>query len=227
MAQFESIPRQPGVEAIIAVTGPATSFALALLFHLAQTALLSQAAIGQFVFAYLFYMNVVLASFNSLPVLPLDGGRVLRSLLALKMLYFQATRICACTSKLLALLMGLVRILSYNIFLMLIAFFVYIVGTGESQATTISEMLKGMNVEDLMAREVKSTRSDSQVVDLLEKVFTERHLGYPMVTNSGDMVGLIRLGDIRQLDSSSEDRTTIVDRIMSTKISAISEKSST
>lgn len=226
MAQFESIPHRSGVEAMIAIAGPATSFALVLLFHVAQTALPSQAAIPQFVLTYLLYMNVALASFNLLPALPLDGGRVLRSLLALKVPYFQATRICAGTSKALALLMGLVGFLFYNIFLMLIAFFVYIAATGESQAANVSEVLKGMTVEDLMTRKVKTVRSDSQAVDLLGKMLRERHLGYPVVTGSGELVGVIALEDIQQLDSSSEDCSTTVDRMMSTKVSTISEKAS-
>ena len=85
---------------------------LTLLFHLVETALPSQIAIGQFVFAYLFYMNIVLASFNLLRALALDGGRVLRSLLALKIPYCQATQMCASIGKVLALLMGLMGFLS-------------------------------------------------------------------------------------------------------------------
>src|SRR5690606_5766025 len=115
MAQFERIPRQRGTEAIMAIAGPITSFLLGGLSWLAFHSVPVDAAGLRFVLAYLMYMNVVLAVFNLIPALPLDGGRVLRSLLALRMPYLRATQIAAGTSKFLAVLLGMLGFVSLNI----------------------------------------------------------------------------------------------------------------
>src|SRR5688500_2191539 len=85
MAQFDEMPRQRGAEAVVAVVGPIVSVAVAVVCWLALKALPGSAVPARFVLSYLAGTNVMLAIFNMLPALPLDGGRVLRSLLALRL----------------------------------------------------------------------------------------------------------------------------------------------
>ncbi len=85
VAQFESIPRQRGAEAVIAIIGPIVSGVIGGICFGIWKALPSGAIATRFIFAYLTYMNVLLAVFNLIPALPMDGGRVLRSLLAMGM----------------------------------------------------------------------------------------------------------------------------------------------
>ncbi|MEE8160018.1 MAG: site-2 protease family protein [Acidobacteriota bacterium] len=223
MAQFERLPRQRGAEAVVAIAGPITSFSLASVCYLLSGVLLSESSMGQFVIAYLFYMNLYLAAFNLIPALPLDGGRVLRSLLALQMSRLRATRISASISKVLALIMAVTGLLSYNVFLLLIAFFVYMAVTGESQAATISEVLDGIRVKDLMTREIKTVHLNARVSDLLQKMLQERHLGYPVVNEAAEMVGLVTLDHVRKLGHSEQSREATVQGIMSEQVNTIDE----
>lgn len=133
MAEFERIPRQHGTEAVMAIAGPLTSLLIAAVAWALQYAAPMSMGGVRFLLAYLLYMNLVLAAFNLLPALPLDGGRVFRSLLATRMSFAKATRIAAILSKTVAVLLGLGGLLSVNIWLILIAFFIFIAVSGDSQ----------------------------------------------------------------------------------------------
>ena len=227
MAQFERIPRRRGTEAIMAIAGPLTSYALGVICWLILGAIPQQIEPARFVFAYLMYMNVILATFNLLPALPLDGGRVLRSLLALRMPYLQATQVSARLSKFLAIMLGLGGFLSLNFFLMLTAFFIYVAVSGESNIATVAEMLRGIGVRDLMTRQIKTVPLGMPVSGLIQKMFDERHLGYPVLSQSGQMVGIVTLSDIKRMrESGKREADTTVEQIMSSQTSTIIENAS-
>ena len=137
MAQFERIPRQKGTEAVMAIAGPLTSIAVA---GAAWVLLESTGGFHdglRFLLTYLIYMNILLTAFNLIPALPLDGGRVLRSLLAMWLPYSLATRIAVFLGRVLAILLGLTGLLQTNIWLMLIAFFIYMAGSSETQQISL------------------------------------------------------------------------------------------
>ena len=150
MAQFKRMPKRGGVEAVVAIAGPVTSFAVAgvcwVLLQLTPVTIVPL----HFVLAYLVWMNVVLATFNLLPALPLDGGRVLRSLLALRSNHLKATLGAAALSRVIALGMGLVGLMTGHIFLLLIAFFVFMAGMAESQMAMAADLLRGIHVLSLI-----------------------------------------------------------------------------
>ncbi len=107
MAEFDRIPRNPVQELLITVAGPAVNFVLAaLLFALAWRGLVNvgEAPVHSFasLLDTLWFWNLVMGAFNLLPVFPMDGGRILRALLAFKMPYLRATYWAALVSKILA-----------------------------------------------------------------------------------------------------------------------------
>ncbi len=167
MAEFESIPTQRGTEAVMAVAGPVTSFLLAGLVWMLQHAVPQPYGGLRFILAYLFYMNIVLGTFNLIPALPLDGGRVLRSLLAMRISYLKATKVAATLSKTLALVLGLGGFLSLNLWLMLIAFFIFVAVSGESSYASVSTVLRGIRVDDLMTRDVSTVPPEMKVSGLI------------------------------------------------------------
>src|SRR5215208_3104111 len=126
MAQFDEMPRQRGAEAVVAIVGPLVSVAVGVACGLVGRVLPASAVPGRFVIYYLASTHVLLAVFNMLPALPLDGGRVLRSLLALRMPHLRATQVAATVSKFLAIALGLFGLLSGNLMLVAVAFFVYV-----------------------------------------------------------------------------------------------------
>ncbi|MDR7417859.1 MAG: site-2 protease family protein [Armatimonadota bacterium] len=221
VAQFEEIPRQRGAEAVIAIAGPVTSIALAGVCLALRGLLPLDLHAAQFVVGYLAVTNVALAVFNMLPALPLDGGRVLRALLALRMPYLRATQIAARASAFLALLLALYGFLSLNFFLMLIALFVYMAGTAETQQTLVAEMLEGIGVRDLMTRNVVTVSPDMRLGDLIAKMLQERHLGYPVVDAGGRLVGMVDLADIQGLGAEVP-----VNQVMTLEVTTIPERAS-
>ena len=111
--------------------------------------------------------------------------------------------------------------------MILIALFIYMAGSGEAQMSTITEMLQGIRVSDLMTRQVKSLSPDSSVAVLIQKMLEERHLGYPVVDSQGGVVGMVTLDDVRRMRGSSatEDQTMIC-QIMSEKLMTIEQDAS-
>lgn len=200
VAYSEEIPRTPGSEAVIAIAGPITSILLAGLLWLLHQATPTWWVGTQFVLGYLGLVNLMLALFNLLPALPLDGGRVLRSLLALAMPYTRATQIAAQVSTLLALLMGLWGFMVLNVWLMLIAFFVYTAGTSEARYATLSEGLKGFSVRNLMTPNVEVVPPQMTARELLKKMAAERHTCYPVIDLYGKPLGLVHLQQLHNVE---------------------------
>jgi CBS domain-containing protein len=162
-------------------------------------------------------MNFALAAFNMLPGFPMDGGRVLRALLARDRSFARATQIAAEVGKLFALLLGIVG-LFYNIFLVLIALFIYVGASGEAQRTVMNAAFEGVAVRDVMtpADDVATVDVEATVADLVERMFRERHTGYP-VTRNGELVGLVALEDARQV-SDVEREAYLVEDVMTTDL---------
>ncbi|MBI5813095.1 MAG: CBS domain-containing protein [Meiothermus silvanus] len=198
VAQLSDMPRTRGAEAVIAIVGPLVSLALSGVFTLLR-GVLPEAAGWQFLLGYLAFINLSLALFNLLPALPLDGGRVLRSLLALSRPYLEATRIAAGISRLIAFALGLLGLLVFNLFLVLVAFFVYMAASSEAEQAILSEALRGVRVRDLMTREVKSVPPTLRVSELLQRMLLERHMGYPVVED-GRVLGLVSLENLQGAD---------------------------
>jgi CBS domain-containing protein len=214
VAALDDLPRRRGAEAVIAIVGPIVSFALAGLFYLTrQTIPLAQMPAARFVVTYLAWTNVVLAIFNLLPALPLDGGRVLRSLLALRWDYLAATQVSATISKVLAVGLGLFGFLTGQLMLMLIAFFIYMAVNTETQQLIVERLLEGVRVRDLMNPQVITVPASASVAELTELMIRERHKGFPVVDDDGALIGMV---DLRQLQGAPPDAP--VAQIMSDQI---------
>lgn len=216
VAQMPEIPRKRGAEAIVGIAGPIVSVGLAGAF----AAVLPFAPTGmtsvRFVIAYLAIVNLALAIFNLLPALPLDGGRVLRSLLALAMPHAKATMIAGTISRVIAVGLGLFGLFTLNVFLILIAFFIYIAVSSETQMGRMEAALRGVPAREIMNPEVKTVPPDLPVPRLLERMLHDRHLGFPVVEEGGRLVGVVTLDHAQEAgphdrvgDVMNEDVATI------------------
>lgn len=225
MAQFEKLPSRPSGEAVMAIAGPITSFLIAGICWAATSVVPSGQGALQFLLTYLALMNVVLAVFNLLPALPLDGGRVLRALLAMQMPRIRATQIAAGVSKFLAVMLGLLGFLGFNVILMLIALFIYMAVSGETQMTVVAGILEGIPVKELMSREVKTVNPGMPVSELVSKMLQERHLGYPVVNDDGKLVGMVSLEHLRSRGGPSGHDLEVAD-VMSDQVNQIGPEAS-
>lgn len=212
LAQLSDQPEDWKQELLIAIAGPIVSVLVGVGSYLLL--LLTPAGLDGvvFVLAYLALLNVALAGFNMLPAFPMDGGRVLRALLARNRPFARATQIAAEVGKFFALVMGLFGLLQLNVILIGIAFFIYIGASGEAQQTVMNAAFEGVRVDDIMTggEEVDAVSPDTSIADLLERMFSERHTGYP-VMDDGRLVGVVTLSDVREVDPVERDAFTVAD----------------
>jgi Zn-dependent protease/predicted transcriptional regulator len=225
LAQLTEQPEDWKQEFAIAIAGPIVS----VLVGVGSYLLMIVVPVGFdgviFVLAYLALLNVALAGFNMLPAFPMDGGRVLRALLARNRPFAKATQMAAEVGKLFALLMGLFGLLQLNIILIGIAFFVYIAASGEAQQTVMKAAFEGVTVSDIMTprEDVHVVSPDTSIAALLERMFSERHTGYPVMDDRGvddRVVGLVTLSDAQEVDPVERDAYTVED-VMSTDLKTI------
>ncbi|MFB6353905.1 MAG: CBS domain-containing protein [Halobacteriales archaeon] len=221
IAQFREMPEAWRQELAIALAGPAVSVALGVVCWVGFLGLPAGVPTARFVVGYLALMNVALAAFNLLPAFPMDGGRVLRALLARDRPYARATKIAAEVGKGFALLLGLFGLLRFEIILIGIAFFIYIAAAGEAQQTVMKAAFEGVAVRDIMtpAEEVVTVSPETTVAELIETMFRQRHTGYPVVENDR-LVGLVTLEDAREVRPVERDAYTVED-IMTRELTAI------
>ncbi|WP_049981785.1 CBS domain-containing protein [Halolamina rubra] len=220
VAQFTEMPEDWKIELQVAIAGPIVSVALGVLAYAGFTLL---AGGGQpvlvFVLGYLMLANVVLAAFNMLPGFPMDGGRVLRALLARTRTHARATQIAAEVGKGFALLLALFALFTgLNLYLLALAFFIYMGAAGEAQQTVLKAAFRGVTVADVMTpgEELHTVSPDDSVADLIRRMFRERHTGYPVV-DRGTLVGMVTLGDAQSVDEVERDAMR-VDDVMATDV---------
>ena len=198
MAHFKEMPKQKGAEAVVAIAGPITSFGVGAICWTLLLGIPTEMGGLYVVVLYTAYMNIILAVFNMIPALPLDGGRVLRSLLAIKMSRLKATQISASISRGLAIALGLFGLLAFNLFMILIAFFIYMAVTAEARYAMFTEGLSRFSVGALMTKPVATVPPTMSVDQVLERMLAEARLAYPVKNDSGEYVGQITVDRVQQ-----------------------------
>jgi len=216
VSQIEEMPKQPRMELTIAVVGPLVSlllggffYVLFLFFSFFSGSMVSQ--IGIVTSGTLAFYNVTLGLFNLIPAFPIDGGRVLRAAIARTTDYGRATRIAANVGKVFAIGMAVFGFLYYlNIWLILIAVFVYIGASQEAQATEISIALEDLKVKDIMTPHVEFVSPDRTLHQFIDFIHTHRHTSYPVLEHD-NLIGIITVMDLHNIHKTNQDTTYIRD----------------
>lgn len=125
--------------------------------------------------------NLVLALFNLLPAFPMDGGRVLRSLLAERRPYEEATRITARIGTGVAALLALVGLLQANFLLLFVALFIYIGAMQESMAATAQALMQGAKVRDAMVTDFRTLSHGDTIRDAAELLLATSQQDFPVL----------------------------------------------
>jgi Zn-dependent protease/predicted transcriptional regulator len=204
----EGVP-DPKAELPMALVGPIASLVIGLVcmaIAYGIPAVIKNppiAGIVIFVFGYLGVLNIILFAFNLLPAFPMDGGRVLRAWLAERMPIHRATKIAADVGKGFALVFGLIGLVFFSPFLILIAFFIYIGASMESTAVKYAYLLHDVTVGDMMSSPVSTVPPTLPVSQVIVMMYSSKHLGFPVVER-GALIGMVTLADV--------NRTTPIDR---------------
>ena len=195
VARLEYIPEKPRAELLIALAGPAVTAALAALLFLALRLLAVPltapgATLGvAALWAQLMWANVTLLVFNLLPAFPMDGGRVLRAVLAMRTDYRRATQIAARVGRMFALFFGVVGLL-YDPVLVLIALFVWIAAVAESGTVEMHSTLAGVNVARVMIHDARTLAPDDPLSTAVAHVLDGFQQDFPVV-QGGVVVGIL------------------------------------
>jgi len=206
-------PKTARQEAVMALVGPLTSLVLAAVFYAIYLAI---AGLDWFNFRFaLFYlaeMNLFLGVFNLLPAFPMDGGRIVRALLTERYGPIRATQIAVGLGKIFAVLFGIFGLFSFNIILIVIAFFIFVGADAESRGVLVKAMLGHVRVRDLMSPSHGLVSPAMSVYDAAEQMLRERRLAYPVLEN-GRVVGLLAEPAVGRVPPN-ERRLTPVSKVM-------------
>jgi len=208
VSQIEKMPESPGEEFLMAIAGPLSNLVIAFILGLVSlftpVSLLDSLrrladdpmGLGwQDTLPYLIVTNVGLAAFNLIPAFPMDGGRVLRSLLATVMPQAQATDVAVRIGQGFAWLLGLGGLLTGNLIWILIAIFVFSGAAQEGRMTRIRDILEGMDVRQAFTRNVQAISPDDPVSRAADLTLESFQADFP-VCDGGEIVGLLTHTDI-------------------------------
>ena len=168
VARLERIPEKPSEEFLIAIAGPAVNVVIASLLVLLAGANLSADHLAALESAdvsmidRLAAVNLFLAVFNLIPAFPMDGGRVLRALLASRLGYVRATEIAATIGQWVAFALGFLGLFG-NPLLIFIAIFVYLAAASEAHLVAIRAMSRGIPVTAAMMTQFATLTPDEHV----------------------------------------------------------------
>ncbi|MHB8897449.1 MAG: site-2 protease family protein [Thermoguttaceae bacterium] len=224
VAQMERMPEDPKQELVVAIAGPAVNVALALLCIAGILFLVGPAnfatvlangaselgflyeqnekmpllsdipLLGADFLAKMLIVNVSLVVFNLLPAFPMDGGRVLRSLLALKIDYVRATQAAASVGQAMALLFGFLG-LFHNPFLVFIALFVWMGAASESSMVQLKAGLRGVPLTSAMVTQFRTLAPSDQIGAAAGHVIAGFQHDFPVVED-GRLVGVLTRSDL-------------------------------
>jgi len=197
MARMEKMPDSPKEELLVAVAGPMVNVVIAgALFaymHFSSTVY----AIGfpkgpmtaEMFIPTLFLVTVIMAVFNLIPAFPMDGGRVFRALLAMKLERTRATQIAANVGQVLAI--GFVMLgLFYNIWLVFIGIFIYLGAGAEASQEYVKRDLSAQRVGHLLMTKFTLLRAEDQLSMAVRALLDSQEREF-LVTENGEVAGVL------------------------------------
>ncbi|UCE19354.1 MAG: site-2 protease family protein [Gemmatimonadota bacterium] len=223
-AQIADEPDRPSKEFRMAIVGPLTSIALAVVFGIIW---LIAREINQPLAAltrYVAFINVMLALFNLLPGFPLDGGRVLRSIVwGATGNFRRATRIATWAGQVLAFIFivwGIIQVFAGSfiggLWIAFIGWFLHSAASRSYHQVFLREMLRGVRAKDLMTTDFKTVTGNMSVQKLIDE-YVLHHAGHAfLVAENGHIEGIVCLEDIKVVPQEKR-ATTLVREVMTRK----------
>ncbi|MFG1181072.1 site-2 protease family protein [Xanthobacter sp. DSM 14520] len=201
IANLERIPEKPSQELVVAIAGPLVNVVIALVLLVILSATLGGTDLTAdnlakiedprtSILVKLAGANIFLVVFNLIPAFPMDGGRVLRALLAMRMGYSKATATAASIGQGLAIGMGLLGIFT-NPMLMIIGVFVFLAASGEAGQVQLKEASRGLLVADAMITHFETLGPQSTVDDAADALIRSTQKEFPVVDGAGHLRGVL------------------------------------
>ena len=226
VARLERIPEKPSQELLVALAGPAVNVVIAL--ALAAWLTLAQAwepltALGIAeggLIERLLAVNVGLVLFNMLPAFPMDGGRVLRAVLAMKMDYARATSIAATVGKGMAIVFAIAGLI-YNPMLILIAVFVWSGAGQEASMAQVRSVVAGACAKDAMVTCFHSVTPHTTLQEMAALMLSDAQQDFPVIKRE-HLAGMLSHADLlRALQTQPMDTPVVT--LMHTDVPTVNE----
>lgn len=217
VSNLEDEPEKPKIEFVMAIVGPLTSLALAGIFW-GLTQLVgkqdSPLAAG---LSYLALINLILAIFNLLPGFPLDGGRVLRSILwGATGNLIQATNIAATAGRFLGwglIALGVLRLWDGDVlgglWIAFIGWFLSSAADASRKGVTLREHLSRLKVKELMNPNPETISPETLVEEVVWNIFRKRHGRSVPVCRNGILIGIVTITDVKELPRDKWSETPV------------------
>jgi len=199
VAQLERIPEEPWEEFLIAIAGPLVNVVITILLVVIGGATLQSSAASGLdnmqisLIDRLAAVNLFLALFNMIPAFPMDGGRVLRALLAAPFGYVRATEIAAAIGQFVAFVLGFIGLL-YNPILIFIAIFVYLAASSEAHMVALRAISQGVPVSHAMMIKFATLTPQAHIDDAVQTLLQTSQGEFPVVDDAGRPVGVLDRG---------------------------------
>jgi Zn-dependent protease/predicted transcriptional regulator len=219
MAEIEKEPDTPAKEFVMAIAGPVASFVLAVIFGIVWFFTRNFAPVGEPA-AYLAEINIILGVFNLLPGYPLDGGRVLRSIIwkatgNLK----RSTFIASITGRVFGFILiavGIVFVFTGNflngIWFALIGWFLQSAAYMSYRQLIFDTSIKGVKVKDIISEDIVTVVQETTIQELVDDFFMKyRFSRFPVITNihSKKLIGVISIHDIKAFPKDEWNNITV------------------
>ncbi|RLI87494.1 MAG: hypothetical protein DRO76_02245 [Candidatus Altiarchaeales archaeon] len=221
------VPEDPKLEFKVSIAGPLTNFvllflSLTILLIFWPNFLLTINFFDYFyldkifedilfvpnIFVIIVAINLILGAFNLIPAFPMDGGRVLRSILALWIDYVEATKIAVQISQILAILMFIAG-LRFGFILILIAFFILMAGPSEFRIVRMKHALHGMTLRSVAIPNMRYVNESTTVKEFLDLIAYPQQDHYPVTDHSGKLIGILNIDDIKEIDQRDFDKIPV------------------
>jgi Zn-dependent protease/CBS domain-containing protein len=201
VARLERIPEKPSEEFLVAIAGPLVNVAIAVVLiavtptHLSTAHFAAMESPKVSMIDRLAEVNLFLAVFNMIPAFPMDGGRVLRALLAIRLGHVRATEIAATIGQWAAFGFGFVG-LFYNPLLIFIAIFVYLAAASEAQMVSLRAMSRDVPVTAAMVTQFATLTGDEHIDTAVETLLQTSQTEFPVVDGNRRLIGVVGRAEI-------------------------------
>jgi Zn-dependent protease len=205
VARLNRMPDKPLHELVVALAGPAVNLIFVLVLGPLLVVAMNAQPFGGFGFrlpslaepgwinflAFLVAINASLLVFNMLPAFPMDGGRALRALLALKFSYGRATAFAVAVGRVFALLFGVAGFFSGNITLALVGMFVFFGAGAEYEEVSRRESLRGLTVSEVVDTQAPVLPGSLPAFAAFDRLSRTPYRVMAVVDDSGRLLGMV------------------------------------
>jgi len=199
MARAERIPEKPIQEIVVAIAGPLVNFVLVAIIGGALWLRGVSVTTSDAFLVNIFWVNVVLGVFNLVPAFPMDGGRILRGLMAMKMPYLKATRYAKNIGQIVAIGFAIIGFIDPTfIMLPLIAIFIFFGATSEERIVRVKASLDGMSTRDFLPTGVPMLTTDDTVGSIAPGLASYGAFAFPVTNEERTLAGAVESEDLRR-----------------------------